>query len=192
MLTRRPRLAAGLALMTGLGLGWMLGTGRAPRLHAGGADRWGERIVATGPILVEPNGQKMPVPRDAIYYLNYHNGLLLATVPTLKQVGNASQVVAEFAERDLVRDFNLGPGVTPHFLMTTGSLGAGGEGWAPLFVFETETGQMATYRLMPQAIGNLAPAGGGSSNKPSFQLLERRSDPRLGRNAPPPGSAAAR
>lgn len=168
---RLPLVVVGTA---GLVVGLVLGSLRPIRpVFASGNDRWGERILATGPVAIEQIGQQIQVNHDAIYYLNYHTGRLLATIPSMKQTGLTKQMLSEFAERDLVRDFELGPGVAPHFLMTTGGLGFRSEGWAPLYVFETETGQVAIYRLAAQSVAGV--------NKPAFQLLERKVDRRLGR-----------
>jgi hypothetical protein len=146
--------------------------GPVPPLHAGAGDRWGDRVLTAGPIAFEQNAQKIQIAQDAVYYLNYSQGLLLATVPSTRSMGTSTQVLNDFAVRDLMKDFQLGPGTRPHFLMTVGTLGAR-EGWAPLYVFETETGQVAVYRLTPQATAG--------STRPVFELLERKVDPRLGR-----------
>jgi hypothetical protein len=173
LIQRRPRLCVGLALAVGLALGWATGPARSPLLFASGADRWQDRVLASGPISVETNKMKMQVTQDAVYYLNYHNGLLLASVPTYRQTPGGAEILTDFAERDLVKDFDLKPGSNPRFLMTTASLGVRSEGWAPLFVFETESGQVASYRVAPQVTTG--------TSRPQFQLLERRTDPRLAR-----------
>ena len=43
----------------------------------------------------------------------------------------------------------------PKFKMTTGALGAYSEGWAPLYVFETVTNQVAVYRVSQQSVGTV-------------------------------------
>jgi hypothetical protein len=172
---RLPRLAPALTLALGLAAGYAAGMARAPRLGADTADRWEDRVLVSGPIGVEQNKMGVQVPQDALYYLNYNNGLLLASVPTFLTTKSGVQVLSDFAERDLVRDFDLKPGARPHFLMTVGNLGVRSEGWAPLFVFEVESGQVATYRVVPQTVQG--------STRPQFLLLERRSDPRLARAA---------
>ena len=56
------------------------------RLHAGAGDRSGESIVATGPVLVRyDEAAKAPIPLEAVYFLDYKGGRLLATVPTFRQ-----------------------------------------------------------------------------------------------------------
>ncbi len=177
MIQRRPQLCLGLAVVAGLALGWSLASARLPRLLADGTDRWNDRIVTSGPIAVERNKLNIQVAQDAIYYLNYTNGRLLASVPTYKQTASGIEMLTDWAERDLVRDFEIKPGMNPHFLMTTASLGFRSEGWAPLYVFETETGQVATYRIVQQATPG--------TDRPNFQLLDRRTDPRLAKATPP-------
>ncbi len=173
LIARRPRLCLALAALGGLAVGLVVAPAGEPRLLAGNADRWQDRVLATGPIAVEVNKQNMKFNQDAIYYLNYQNGLLMAAVPSYSQSGANVRVLSDFAERDLVKDFDIRPGTSPHFLMTTADLGIRSEGWAPLFVFETETGQVATYRVVPRMANG--------SDRPQFLLIERRTDPRLAR-----------
>lgn len=52
--------------------------------------------------------------------------------------------------------------------MTTGSIGADSGGWAPLYVFETTTSQLAVYRMVMQTTI-------GTASRPHFELLEMRS-----------------
>jgi hypothetical protein len=133
--------------------------------------------VASGPVAtLYQSNQRVQVTHDALYYLDYKGGRLLAAVPSLRQTAAGLRVLEEFAERDLVSDFRIGPGVAPHFLMTVGSLGASGDGWAPLFVFETTTGQVAAYRVQAQMVG--------TSSRPRFDLLETRSLARTSAPAP--------
>ena len=166
---KRPALSHALTLALGLTAGWGLALPKLPVLRAQGvADRSGEMIVASGPITtVYQSKQRVQVTHDALYYLDYKGGRLLATVPTLRQTVAGTRVLDEFAERDLVTDFRIGPGTVPHFLMTVGSLGVSGDGWAPLYVVETATNQVAAYRVQPQTVG--------SSSRPRFDLLEIRS-----------------
>ncbi len=177
MTSRRPALSFGIVFVAGVALGWLLTGGLSQRsLLANGADRFGERALTAGPIAIEAAGDdKHPisVPQDALYYLNYSTGKLFASVPGIQQSSAGTRVMADFAERDLVADFGIKPGVNPHFLMTTCNLGYRNSGWAPLFVVETETGQVATYKVVIQATAN--------STRPQFQLLDRKVDRRLGK-----------
>ena len=144
-------------------------------------------MVTTGPIGVtyaesapNPNlGGKVTIPvlQEAVYYLNYQSGYLLAAVP----MGGANvlgkgKVLGDFAERDLVADFELPANSRPHFVMSTVSTT---EGWAPLIVIETRSGKVATYRVQAQIMPG--------SNRPRFDLLEIRS---LRRPNPPTRPAA--
>lgn len=165
----RPRLTSVLMLIVGLALGLALANGRPPQLQAGGGDRSGESAIATGPIAIRyDEGNKTQVPQDALYYLDYKAGKLLATIPTFRQTLNSTRYLDLFAERDLVTDFkvDVDNGPRPRFLMTTGQLGTFGAGWAPLFVFETTTSQVAVYRVQQQTVG--------IKNQLKFDLLELR------------------
>ncbi|GAC1310141.1 MAG: hypothetical protein NVSMB14_13720 [Isosphaeraceae bacterium] len=177
---RKPRAKLGVGFvagMIGIAFGWILFSPGAPILRAvGGADRFDEWVVTTGPIGITyaespPNpslGGKavtIPVLQEAVYYLNYQSGYLLAAVPMGSgNVMGKGKVLGEFAERDLVADFDLSPNSKPHFVMSAVSTT---EGWAPLIVIETRSGKVATYRCMAQ----LMPG----SNRPRFDLLEIRS-----------------
>ena len=179
MVLRRGHLSAVAALAIGMALGWALAGRRDKRALAGGADRWGDSAVIAGPVLAKNNPRlSIQVTDDAIYYLNYATGHLLATAPLYRQTAAGARFLGEFAERDLVRDFELAPGTSPHFLMATASLGSLTEGGTALIVFETTTGQVATYRLVAGQV-NSANAG-----RPAFELLERRTDRRLVHPAP--------
>jgi hypothetical protein len=164
------------ACAVGLALGWIFFAPGSPKLQAvGGADRYDEWVVTTGPIGVtyaesapNPNlGGKVTIPvlQEAVYYLNYQSGYLLAAVPMGGGgVIGKGKVLGDFAERDLVVDFELTPNSRPHFVMSAVSTV---EGWAPLIVIETRSGKVATYRVQAQ----LMPG----SNRPRFDLLEVRS-----------------
>ena len=173
MTLRRPQLSFGIVLAAGIAIGWGLAGMRPTKILANGADRWGDRALVAGPVSLDMMTKEISVPQDALYYLNYSTGKILATIPTFEQTGARTQVLGEFAERDLIADFGIKPGGDPHFLMTTGSLGMRGAGWSPLFVIETETGQIATYKVAAQVVPG--------STRPTFQLMDRRTDRRLGK-----------
>lgn len=164
---RAPR--AILLLLAGVGLGLVLAGDRSPRILAGGSDRSGESILTTGVISIQyDEGGKVQAPQEALYYLDYKAGKLLATIPTYRQSVNSTTYLEPFAERDLVADFqiDLDNGPRPRFLMTTGQLGTLGNGWAPLFVFETTTERVGVYRVQRRSIG--------TRNQMQFELLELR------------------
>jgi hypothetical protein len=132
--------------------------------------RWEDQQdrVATGPISIQhDSGNNIQVEHDAIYYLDYRGGRVLATVPSSRQSVNGTRMIDNFAERDLIADFKLTSYKTaPHFLMITGTVGNIKGAWAPLYVFETTTKQVATYQLTPLQVGMVS--------KPRFDLLEVR------------------
>ena len=178
MIPRRPPTSVGLALALGLTLGWATARPGPARLEADRSEPDGRDQLASGPVAIEHNpGLKIQVEHDAIYYLDYKGGRLLATVPSSQQSAGGVRMIDGFAQRDLVSDFRLAPGSPePHFLMTTGTLGALNDAWAPLYVFETRTKQVATYRLTPQSVG--------TTNRPRFDLLEIRPLPPLAQAGP--------
>lgn len=171
MAETRRKIPRALVLVVGLGLGW--GFDHLPRsgsvVRASGGDRSGESILTSGPVMVGYNeGRKVQTPLDALYYLDYKAGRLLATIPSFQASIGAAKLIDTFAERDLVTDFriNLDTGPRPQFLMTTGSLGTYSEGWAPLYVFETTTKQVAVYKIEQHTAG--------VKTVPKFQLMEIR------------------
>lgn len=188
MIAKRPRMGAALGLVVGLGLGAWIAGGASRPMQAGGGDRSGESIVATGPIAVRfDEGNKVQIPEEALYYLDYKSGKLKATIPTYRTSGGTTRHLDGFCERDLVADFELDVdnGPKPHFLMTTGQLGTMGAGWAPLFVIETTTGKAAVYKIQ-QAFG--------IRNQLRLDLLQVRStdadqDPNAAAAVPIPAAA---
>jgi hypothetical protein len=176
MFTPRSRIPTVLALLVGVFMGWALASLPRASLHASAGDRSGESVLATGPVLVRyDEGTKSPIPLDALYFLDYKCGRLVATIPAFRQTTSSTRLIDTFVERDLVSDFklDLDVGPRPHFLMTTGSLGPFSSGWAPLYVFETTTSQVAIYRVQLQQ-------SGGLGAKPRFDLVELRSFAKAG------------
>ncbi len=58
---------------------------RTRPLQASAGDRAGERIVATGPVMMRyDDSTKTPIALDALYFLDHQGGRLLATVPTYR------------------------------------------------------------------------------------------------------------
>ncbi len=161
MTTPRQAIPHVVTLTVGLAFGWLLAGSRVPALRASGGDRWEESILTSGPTYIRYNeGTKIQVAQDAIYYLDYRSGKLHATIPSIHSTGGSTQVLGGFGERDLVADFklDLDTGPRPHFLMTTGSVPTNssstyGDGWAPLFVFESSTRQVAAYKVVQQVVG---------------------------------------
>jgi hypothetical protein len=182
MVSSRFRMPTGLALLIGVGVGWAMASLRPSPLHAGAGDRSGEAIVASGPVLVRyDETAKGPLALDALYFLDYKGGRLLATVPSYQQTNSSTRVLDTFTERDLVSDFklDLDSGPRPRFLMTTGTLGPYTSGWAPLYVFETTTSQVGVYRMQVQLKI-------GKASRPIFELIELRSYAKTGAPEPRP------
>jgi hypothetical protein len=176
MVVSRSSIPTVLVLLIGIILGLGLASFRAAPLHASAGDRSGEAIVATGPVHIRwDESAKSAVPIDALYFLDYKGGRLLATVPTFQQTTGTAQLIEPFSERDLVADFklDLDTGPRPRFLMTTGSLGSNNAGWAPLYVFETTTSQLGVYRMQIQLTI-------GAPTRPRFDLVELRSYAKAG------------
>jgi hypothetical protein len=171
MAARYGRISAFLLPLLGVIVGVIIASVRPSTLVASGADRLGESVLVTGPVLVRyDESTKSALPLDAVYLLDYKRGRLLATIPALRQSVSSIQVIDGFLERDLVADFkiDLDAGPKPHFMMTTGSLGPFSLGWAPLFVFETTTSQVGVYRIQVQQ--TVSP-----TMRPHFDLIELRS-----------------
>ena len=169
MSVERSRFSTAAVLAAGVVLGWGLASlpRPMPTIRANGGDRWGDFIVATGPVMIRYDDRlKTALKQDALYYLDYHGARLIGTIPSYQQSTSGARLLDTFAERDLVADFKLDAeaGPKPHFLMTTCELGAYSLGWAPLMVFETTSKQVATYRLQQQSVG--------TSTKPVFELVE--------------------
>jgi hypothetical protein len=182
MMVSRSRIPTVVALMFGALMGWGVASFRPMPLQASAGDRSGESILATGPVLVRfDEAAKGPVALDAIYYLDYKGGRLLATVPSYRQTTTSTRLIEPFSERDLVADFklDLDAGPRPRFLMTTGSIGPDNAGWAPLYVFETTTSQLAVYRMLMQTTI-------GTAARPRFELLEVRSYAKAGETSSRP------
>ena len=180
----RPRISIGFVLGSGILLGWMLSVPQPVALRASAGDRSGESILATGPVLVRyDETSRAPIPLDAVYFLDYTGGRLLATIPSYRQTGRTTHLLHGFAERDLAADFKLDRdgGPRPRFLMTTGSIGQYSSGWAPLYVFETTTGQVAVYRLDASVVA-------GSTTQSRFELLELQSYAKAESGDPRPGT----
>jgi hypothetical protein len=157
----------GITLLAGLAIGWGLAnTQLAAPLRADRAAAEADDAVATGPVTIQHDrGNDIQVEHDALYYLDYKGGRLLAAVPSYQQTIGRTRIIDGWSERDLVADFKIAPGsAQPKFLMTTGTMGGVNGAWAPLYVFESTTHQAAIYRVTSQTIGTVT--------TPKFELLE--------------------
>ncbi len=174
MAVSQMRVPTVVAVVGGIILGGLLASLRPTPIRASAGDRLGESVVATGPVMVRfDEATKTAIPTDALYFLDYEGGRLLATIPSYRQTTKALSLIDGFEERDLVADFklDLDTGPRPRFLMTTGSLGAYTDGWAPLYVFETSTQKLGIYRFQTQQTV-------GKPSTARFELIELRSLPR--------------
>lgn len=133
-------------------------------------DRYGDYIMATGAVAVNPR-----IPTDGVWLLDYKAGKLLGTV-----IDRNSGKIVGWAEVDLTTEFGLARQADVHFLMTTGYIT---QGQSALYLAETTTGQFGVYTMGPgpngvgivirrhdltrfreavaQGGGGLPPAGGG-------------------------------
>jgi len=118
--------------------GFYFGSSR-PALAASN-DRFEDYILCTGPVAVTPLA-----PTDGVWLLDYRAGKLLGSVID-RNVGK----IVNWAEVDLVQEFNIPPKQNVHFMMTTGTIT---QGQAALYVAETTTGKFAVYTMGPRPDG---------------------------------------
>jgi hypothetical protein len=171
MSMRYSRISTTFVFIVGLFAGWSLSLFRPAPARAGAGDRQGESVVTTGPVLVRyDKATESSIPLDAVYILDYKGGRLVASLPTFRQSAESTTIIESFVERDLAGDFklDLDTGPSPHFMMTTGSLGPYMAGWAPLYVVETTSKQMGVYRIHIQETT-------GKSSRPKFELVQMKS-----------------
>jgi hypothetical protein len=136
-LTRFLWLGLGLVLGV-IGAGSYFGSSR-PAL-ASANDRFEDYIICTGPVAVTPLA-----PTDGIWLLDYRAGKLLGTV-----IDRSHGKIVNWAEVDLVQEFNIPPKQNVHFMMTTGTIT---QGQAALYVAETTTGRFGVYTMGPRPDG---------------------------------------
>jgi hypothetical protein len=111
-----------------------------------------ETASTSGPVTIQTTMEKTQVPLDAVYWVesNDRGARLFTAIPELRKVGVKTQMMSDISARDLAADFKLTPGVTPHFLLNTVSLGALVMGTSGLVIIETTTKQIAIYRSSPK------------------------------------------
>jgi hypothetical protein len=107
-----------------------------------------ETASTSGPVTIQITMEKTQVPLDAVYWVESSDrgARLFTSIPELRKTGGSTQMMSDIAARDIAADFKLKPGVTPHFLLNTVSLGALAMGTSGLFIIETTTKQVAIYR----------------------------------------------
>ena len=103
-------------------------------------DRFEDNIICTGPVSVAPLA-----PTDGVWLLDYRAGKLLGTVID-RNLGK----IVNWAEVDLVQEFNIPPKQNVHFMMTTGTIT---QGQAALYIAETTTGRFGVYTMGPRPDG---------------------------------------
>ncbi|MSU76736.1 MAG: hypothetical protein EXS16_01440 [Gemmataceae bacterium] len=127
-----------------LGVGLMLGITAALWLRPNeirpalaGNDRAEDYIISTGPVTVNVN-----VLADGVWILDYRAGKLLGTIVD-RNLGK----LLNWAEVDLVQEFNIPPKQNVHFLMTTGTPIAG---QTALYLAEINSGRFGVYTMAPR------------------------------------------
>jgi hypothetical protein len=129
-----------LMLGSGLAAGWFLNS-RTPALAGGSNDRFEDFILATGPVNqgLSNNNAFVQAELDGLWLLDYRSGKLLASTlnrQTGKMIG--------WGELDLVKEFELTPRTSVHFMMTTGNVI---KGQSVLYLVETTTGKIGVYSM---------------------------------------------
>ena len=102
-----------------------------------GNDRVEDYIITTGPVTVNVN-----VLADGVWILDYRAGKLLGTIVD-RNLGK----ILNWAEVDLVQEFNIPPKQNVHFMMTTGTPIAG---QTALYLTEINTGRFGVYTMAPR------------------------------------------
>lgn len=103
-------------------------------------DRHEDYIMATGPIMTGPG-----MTSDCVWLLDYRAGKLLGTI-----VDRNTGKVQNWADVDLMQQFNLNPKQNVHFLMTTG-MPMGGQ--STLYITEIASGRFGVYGMGPRRDG---------------------------------------
>lgn len=137
----------GIGTIIGLSIGLAIGVvatmfvTSSPR-SAGAAsnDRYGEYVMATGAVSINPRIQT-----DGVWMLDYRSGKLLGTV-----IDKTQGKIVGWAEVDLTAEFNVKAFQDVHFMMTTGYVT---QGQSALYVAETSTGKFGVYTMGPGTNG---------------------------------------
>ncbi len=162
----------GAVLGVGLGVvgaGVYLGPSRP--LVAASNDRYGDYLMATGAVSLNPRVQT-----DGVWLLDYRQGKLLGSV-----IDRGSGKIVGFAEVDLVQEYAVAPRQDVHFMMVTGYIT---QGQSALYVAETTTGKFGVYTMGP------GPNGQGVGIR-RHDLTTFRAQPGAAQAAPPANAAAA-
>ena len=124
-------LLLGLVL-GGVGAAAYFGTSKPALANA--TDRYEDYILCTGPVTLNPL-----IPTDGVWVLDYRAGKLLGSV-----IDRTRGKLINWAEVDLVKEFNIAPKQNVHFMMTTGTIT---QGQAALYIAETTTGRFGIYTM---------------------------------------------
>ena len=131
----------GLAVGAGVGvIATMFFLGSPRPVGAASSDRYGEYVMATGAVSINPRVQT-----DGVWMLDYRSGKLLGTV-----IDKTQGKIVGWAEVDLTAEFNVKAFQDVHFMMTTGYVT---QGQSALYVAETSTGKFGVYTMGPGANG---------------------------------------
>lgn len=115
--------------------------GQSRPAAAASNDRYGDYIMATGAVSINPRVQT-----DGVWMLDYKAGKLLGTV-----IDRTQGKIVGWAEVDLTAEFGLKAAQDVHFMMTTGYIT---QGQSALYLAETATGQFGVYTMGPGEGGN--------------------------------------
>ncbi len=105
-------------------------------IGAASNDRYGDYIIATGAVAVNPR-----IPTDGVWLLDYKAGKLLGTV-----IDRNSGKIIGWAEVDLTAEFGLARNADVHFMMTTGYIT---QNQSALYLAETTSGLFGVYTMGP-------------------------------------------
>jgi hypothetical protein len=120
--------------------GTLFYVGQPKPAQAASNDRYGDTIMATGAVSVNPRIQT-----DGVWLLDYKAGKLLGTV-----IDRNQGKIVGWAEVDLRTEFGVVAQQDVHFMMTTGYIT---QGQSALYLAETSTGQMGVYTMGPGVNG---------------------------------------
>ena len=132
-----------MGLAVGLGVGaaaTFFSLGSPKPLGAASNDRYGEYVMATGAVSINPRIQT-----DGVWMLDYRSGKLLGTV-----IDKTQGKIVGWAEVDLTGEFGVKAYQDVHFMMTTGYVT---QGQSALYVAETTTGKFGVYTMGPGVNG---------------------------------------
>ncbi len=131
----------GLAVGAGAGvIATMFFLGSPRPVVAASGDRYGDYVMATGAVSINPRVQT-----DGVWMLDYRSGKLLGTV-----IDKTMGKIVGWAEVDLTAEFSVKSYQDVHFMMTTGYVT---QGQSALYVAETSTGKFGVYTMGPGVNG---------------------------------------